>query len=651
MAFGLPEKIDRTIKPRVGVASGRVVMVDGDPDASDQRLQYRTGIVTTHGPTRISGGLVAVYGKGVFPDVAIRNPGTKAGPATVVAVHEAGGAPQSALFYHIGTVSVAEDVDYPSIAFGPQSTAFAWGGRVQVALNDHDVVVAVFQTEDGRGVRYCYGNVAPGRDKIEFDPDLAPTGAVVKGWTPSIAINNEGLVILTYRWRAAAGDSVWYHVGTIDRLKRTISFTSPIWLAVGDNPSVALDGQGTATFVFEWRGQLLGRVGSVDVDDRIVKWTGDFFRYHDGLTPSVAADVERLTTGRGRARRSVTIQANVTAMDRVQFAVSLGQIDRKRWMYDGRNLLGDRRLNQIALPGSHDAGMSISPYCFGGSSCNTVTQRRTVFQQLMAGCRYFDIRPALISGSTDFYTGHFSSVGGFIVGCAGEKLVDVLRGVMEYFSSGGLDPVILKFSHYRNQADNESSFTTEQMNALIALVKKELGSRLFTGNFPGGLHNLTVNDFIGVTGPNEREVLVVFDLPSPHEALREPTEGIYRYGETLSGDYDLVVFDEDSGEGVGLAEMSRKQLQRLRTTDNHQGNLFLLSWTLRQSKFQASRCFLQGPSILDLAGTANAALWPSLVEAYNRHGLSSTMMPNVIYADDIQEAHTDYAIALNRRLL
>jgi hypothetical protein len=52
-----------------------------------------------------------------------------------------------------------------------------------------------------------------------------------------------------------------------------------------------------------------------------------------------------------------------------------------------------------------------------------------------------------------------------------------------------------------------------------------------------------------------------------------------------------------------------------------------------------------------LAQRANAALWPSLVEAYHRRELTSTLMPNLVSTDFIHRAQADYVITLNREIL
>ena len=52
-------------------------------------------------------------------------------------------------------------------------------------------------------------------------------------------------------------------------------------------------------------------------------------------------------------------------------------------------------LQQLALPGSHDAGMSTFTGGRGAVACNSVTQSLDIGQQLALGVRYFDLRPVV----------------------------------------------------------------------------------------------------------------------------------------------------------------------------------------------------------------------------------------------------------------
>ena len=79
------------------------------------------------------------------------------------------------------------------------------------------------------------------------------------------------------------------------------------------------------------------------------------------------------------------------------------------WMHDNLHIIGDKKISEITIVGSHDSGTEKRN---GGTSfsnnCNTKTQTKNILGQLKYGARYFDIRPVISGG--EFYTGHYGKV-------------------------------------------------------------------------------------------------------------------------------------------------------------------------------------------------------------------------------------------------
>lgn len=73
------------------------------------------------------------------------------------------------------------------------------------------------------------------------------------------------------------------------------------------------------------------------------------------------------------------------------------------WMADNLDLIGNRPLRDLCLPGSHNSGMSQihSPTAFVNAR-NTQTQGVEFRDQLMRGIRWFDVRPVI--GGGGFHT-------------------------------------------------------------------------------------------------------------------------------------------------------------------------------------------------------------------------------------------------------
>ena len=328
-------------------------------------------------------------------------------------------------------------------------------------------------------------------------------------------------------------------------------------------------------------------------------------------------------------------------------------IDYKNWMRDTLDYA--KTLRQIAIPGSHDAGMYMSINCsIAAGSCNTQTQTKRMYDQLAAGMRYFDLRPAWNSGV--LYTGHFTSVVALgTEGCEGDTLVNILNEVRDFLLQLiSREVVILKFSHYYDRSANKFEFNDNQKRTLIDLVTGILGRWLYVNDTAARLADISLSRIVD---PNKANVIAVFeDMPL---SLLQP--GTYRYGAYLppppppgqkcgtqhgAVEGDLSVYDEYSNTNE-LAVMEADQLDKLDCAVNHGGDLFLLSWTLTQSAVQAADCLVGiGPTIVELAQPAIDSIVPRLA----RHRITGANIPNVVYLDVSPTQATDACIEVNQRL-
>lgn len=607
--FNFPVTYDSGILPSIGVAGATVVEVH----QSASTLWYHVGSLTGD---LVSFGASHNYDSGLNPAAAVNAAGT------VVEVHETQSPISAGMYYHVGQV----DPVGQEISFGA-SYEYDSGDNPKVALNDGNVVVEVHES-NGLSTKMWYhvGIVDPSGQTISF----GGSHDYDNGVTPAISLNNN-LVVVEVHQSDGPSTALWYHVGVVDPVGKTISFGDSQNYDSGSNPSVALTDDGfvievhrSQTFNTLWK-----RIGQVDVASRTIQWIGGSVQYCDGSAPAVATD-------------GVTAVEVHQSWQTLLYAASL-VLDRTSWMADNLVLIGDQMLMAIAMPASHDAGMSTIQDCNLAGSCNTQTQTNSVLGQLEVGSRYFDIRPVIFEGT--MFTGHFTTNDLGILGCNGQSIADVLGDVKTYLENGGRDLVILKFSHYFDRDTGESGFSDDQMEQLLDQVTQALQSSLYMQPVPpNGLQSVTVRGYIGAGGT----VLAVFDGLS--DSLKSQFSGVYSYADK-GGAGDLVVFDSfaDSND---LDTMISDQLGKLNNAANHGSNLFLLSWTLTQSTAQAVSCTVgAAPSILDLAQQADAALWPTLVAAFRNGQITSQMMTNLIYTDDVEGTPTDFAIWLNGQIL
>ncbi|KOS20544.1 hypothetical protein ESCO_005293 [Escovopsis weberi] len=107
------------------------------------------------------------------------------------------------------------------------------------------------------------------------------------------------------------------------------------------------------------------------------------------------------------------------------------------WMRGIYDVIKDRQIQHVVMPGSHDAGMSqISGQLISfGISANTQTQGINIRDQLQAGSRWFDWRVGSIhdGDSYSFWTLHVNDeLAEVAVGNSGESIDDVVREINEF---------------------------------------------------------------------------------------------------------------------------------------------------------------------------------------------------------------------------
>jgi len=150
------------------------------------------------------------------------------------------------------------------------------------------------------------------------------------------------------------------------------------------------------------------------------------------------------------------------------------------WMTDFADLMGKHRIQDIALPGTHNsASYSIASYSKyspdnkflfkhkPGWPTNKITakwsrcQTRTISEQLRDGIRYLDIRVG--ARGKDLLTCH---------GMYGVSVHDVIRQVLEFSSESPKEVIILDFNHFYGMDD-------EMHRLLLQLLMKDINSRLW----------------------------------------------------------------------------------------------------------------------------------------------------------------------------
>jgi hypothetical protein len=284
---------------------------------------------------------------------------------------------------------------------------------------------------------------------------LSSTNA--SGQNPSVAVNGNGKAVAVFQ----RGALLYYSVGTFTAggsVTDDVTWTDPTQIqgTAGDRPSVALTSDNEVIIVFHGSANLTQAFGKLGSDQTIafaepLLPNKSFYEYDKGMTPQVATN--------GTLAVQVYNQGNNTLRGNAALL-----FDHANWMGDHRAQLiaGSKTLADIALPASHDSG------AFANNAAQT--QDLAIRYQLGYGVRYFDIRPNYNAVKTvtpiaeeKIVTYHdlgLESTGEIF---NGPLLKDVVSRVRLFMESHN-ELVILKLSHFRN-------FNDDVYSKLIDLIK------------------------------------------------------------------------------------------------------------------------------------------------------------------------------------
>ncbi|MBS1975415.1 MAG: hypothetical protein JST13_13775, partial [Bacteroidetes bacterium] len=179
------------------------------------------------------------------------------------------------------------------------------------------------------------------------------------------------------------------------------------------------------------------------------------------------------------------------------------------WMRDLlMPLKGNYTLKDIAIPGSHDAGMSVLTAAIGQVSgtinpCNTLTQIQDIAAQLNAGIRMFDLRCGTFNKQV--YVKHSSSdcIDSAIGGGFGEKLSNITSAINEFIHKNTGEIVLLSFSHFCEKEIAQHALA----DSIVAGIGKDIifkkTSKLLSGLTLKELAGKVIITFENYSGSND----------------------------------------------------------------------------------------------------------------------------------------------------
>ena len=160
--------------------------------------------------------------------------------------------------------------------------------------------------------------------------------------------------------------------------------------------------------------------------------------------------------------------------------------------------IGDRTLPSIMIPGTHDSGSYEDPpidepwYKFARTIEKglALTQDENIFDQLVYGIRYFDIRVGYYGGQIWIVHDNFRT---------GNRLLSVAQQVKYFLQMAKKEIVIFDFHRFVKGFDDKKIF-----NELFQIVMNELGN-LITVKHRG--YGITINELLNL---NNR-IIIGFD--------------------------------------------------------------------------------------------------------------------------------------------
>jgi len=291
------------------------------------------------------------------------------------------------------------------------------------------------------------------------------------------------------------------------------------------------------------------------------------------------------------------------------------------WMQQSLGSIGNRTLKMICMPGSHDAGISnFKPGTVGAHFANSQTQYLNFYDQLIAGSRYFDLRPVISAGQ--WVAGHYSEVEGIgWLGGNGQSISEIVKQVND-FTAKYKELVIINLSHTLDTDNDYKDLTQAQWNNLFDTLKG-LNNRFTTTN-PGNtdFSNNVLTDFIG----SSASVFVLAQLPGGISLGSYATQGFYNQ--------DNFPFYDSYSNTNSASSMQSDQLAKLKSerklvpdASQRKDKFHVLSWTLTQ---QVEDVINFDKAIMNLAVSVYDNLF---VEAFN--AFTPETFPNVLYIDAV----------------
>lgn len=497
---------------------------------------------------------------------------------TAIEVHNSEAS--SDMWYHVGKIKGA------TIEWA-KSTKYSNGYHPSIAINNQNIIVEVHETSNVlTNSMYCKVGVLNG-STIEWGGD----DKYDSGVQPNVAINDNGVVVEVHK--SQGYNQLYYRVGKING--KSVSWSSSHNYDSGVTPAVTISNSGLVieTHKSEGSDKLYYKVGHINGNS--INW-GNSMQYQDGLNPSIAVtddgrviEVHESQGLTGLWQLSGTVSGNTINWSSA-FNYDSGSNPKTAMSLSGKIAIQVHQSSTFGLWYSTSKLMNNADFMgdmlplISDIPLNKMvlpathdTGMYTTGLSSLAKTQDLNLYEQLSAGARYFDLRPDKDLDIYHGPMTGPSLKEVLEDIKKFYAEGHKELSILKFSHFDN-------FTESIYKNMKEMINEYLGNWMFT-KLPDGtarLADVSMGTYLNSGG----KVLIVVDS---NWAVDYPEKGfwVYRDWESDKADQgDLTVFDQYSNT-TSYSDMKNDQLQKLsefngkcRSFQNTPCDLFLLSWTL-----------------------------------------------------------------------
>ncbi len=317
-------------------------------------------------------------------------------------------------------------------------------------------------------------------------------------------------------------------------------------------------------------------------------------------------------------------------------------------------LTSKKTLQDIVIPGAHDAGMSILNGVGGQQSgtinqCNTLTQKINIEKQLNAGIRMFDLRAGTYKNQ--LHAKHCASdcMQEAIGGGYGERLKDVADGIRRFLQKNKQEIILISFSHF---CEKETP-TAGLKDSLTARIGREF----IYSNTAAAIGDVPLSQLAG-------KVVITFETENNNDKLfsscsiADKSKAFVNFRREYAATNDIKkLLEKEKLFFAGSAALAKNDLIRL-------------DWQLTQSADEApmvcndfedeklspvvnsvmllTNVVRKHKSIIDHSLEGNKYL-PNTIDEWVKDGtINKKNRPHILYVDVAGPWITDYCIDLNK---